>query len=163
MGGPLDAGLAAPGGDLQGTWKGTCNDDGKVADVEGEVCLRGAGDGREISIWGGGWRLLQRPNSADETVKEERTIEVVVNRWDENARTFSFDRNRLVWRPGENEPSSVVHRVQTLKLVGTDGMDEVATETTVRAGESKRTSFTCALKRVSRTVSRTGRNGCPAK
>jgi hypothetical protein len=45
-------------GELEGIWAGTCSDDGKVSDVRGEVCVRGAGAARELSIWGGEYRLL---------------------------------------------------------------------------------------------------------
>ncbi len=148
-------------GELEGIWAGTCSDDGKVSDVRGEVCVRGAGEAREVSIWGGEYRLLRRPNSSDVTKGRERTLEVVINHWDEKTRTFSFDRNRIMWDPGSNGRSTVVHRVQWLRLVGADRMEEEARELTVHGDQRKETSFACTLTRVQRVVKRSGPNACP--
>jgi hypothetical protein len=148
-------------GELEGIWAGTCSDDGKVSDVRGEVCVRGAGDAREVSIWGGEYRLLHRPNSSDVTKGSERTLEVVINHWNEKTRTFSFDRNRIMWDPRRNERSSVVHRVQWMRLVGADRMEEGARELIIQGDRRKETSFACKLTRVRRVVERSGPNVCP--
>jgi hypothetical protein len=148
-------------GELQGIWAGTCSDDGKVSEVRGEVCVRGDGEAREVSIWGGEYRLLRRPNSSEATKGSERTLEVVINHWDEKTRTFSFDRNRIMWDPRRNERSTVVHRVQWLRLVGKDQMEEEARELTIQGDDRKQTTFTCKLTRVQRAVERSGPNACP--
>jgi len=148
-------------GELEGIWAGTCSDDGKVSNVRGEVCVRDAGEGREVSIWGGEYRLLRRPNSADVTKGSERTLEVVINHWDEKTRTFSFDRNRIMWDTRRNERSTVVHRVQWLRLVGADRMEEEARELTIQGDQRKEKSFACKLARVQRVVERSGPNACP--
>jgi hypothetical protein len=148
-------------GELEGIWAGTCSDDGKISHVRGEVCVRGAGEAREVSIWGGEYRLLRRPNSSDVTKGNERTLEVVINHWDEKTRTFSFDRNRIRWDPRRNERSAVVHRVQWLRLVTADRMEEEARELTIQGDQRKETSFVCKLTRVQRAVERSGANACP--
>jgi hypothetical protein len=148
-------------GELEGVWAGTCSDDGKISEVRGEVCVRGAGEAREVSIWGGEYRLLRRPNTSDVTKGSERTLEVVINHWDEKTRTFSFDRNRIVWAPRRNERSTVVHRVQWLRLVGKDQMEEGARELIIEGDQRKQTSFACKLTRVRRKVERSGPNACP--
>jgi hypothetical protein len=152
---PPDSSASSRGG------AGTCSDDGKVSEVRGEVCVRGAGEAREVSVWGREYRLLRTPNSSDATKGSERTLEVVINHWDEKTRAFSFDRNRIVWDPGRNERSTLVHRVQSLRLVGADRMEEEARELTVQGDQRKQTSFACKLTRVQRTVERSGPNACP--
>jgi hypothetical protein len=148
-------------GELEGIWAGTCSDDGKVSEVRGEVCVRGSGEGREVSIWGGAYRLLRRPNSSDVSQGDERTLEVVINHWDEATRTFSFDRNRIVYDPTKNQTSKVIHRVQWLRLVGAERMEEEARELSIVGEQRKETSFVCTLARVQRTVKRSGPNACP--
>lgn len=114
-----------------------------------------------MSIWGGAYRLLRRPNSSDVIKGSERTLEVVINHWDETTRTFSFDRNRIVWDPRRNERSTVVHRVQWLRLVGADRMEEEARELTMDGDQQGQTTFACKLTRVQRAVERSGPNACP--
>jgi hypothetical protein len=80
---------------------------------------------------------------------------------DEKTRTFSFDRNRVTWDPRSNERSTVVHRVQWLRLVAADRMEEEARELTVQGDQRKETSFACRLTRVRRVVKRSGPNACP--
>jgi hypothetical protein len=86
---------------------------------------------------------------------------VVINHWDERTRTFSFDRNRMIWDPRRNERSTIVHRVQWLRLVGADKMEEDARELTIQGDQRKETSFACKLARVQRVVKRSGTNACP--
>lgn len=155
------AGPPDSSGELEGIWAGTCSDDGKVSHVRGEVCVRGTGEAREVSIWGGEYRLLRKPNSSDVSRGSERTLEVVINHWDEKTRTFSFDRNRISWDPRRNERSTVVHRVQWLRLVGADRMEEEARELTIQGDQRKETSFACELTRVQRVVERSGPHACP--
>lgn len=154
----LPAAARAELSDLEGAWSGVCVDANGTSEVKGEVCFRGDGDAREVSLWGGAFRFLLRLNEVKTSDGGVNGLELTSFHWDQKLGVLRFDRVRIQWSSSKNEPATVVHRSQELRLAVGDGMDEPAVEWTSRgASPPTETRFRCTLHRESRKVS----GGCP--
>lgn len=154
----LPASARADLSDIEGVWSGVCVDANGTSEVKGEVCFRGEGDAREVSLWGGAFRFLFKMNEVKSSDGGGTSLELTSFHWDQKAGVLRFDRERIQWSSSKNEPATVVHRSQELRLVAADSMDEPASESTSRgASPPTETKFRCTLRRESRKVA----GGCP--